>query len=363
MGKRNLVVFITLNAFIANLGFAQDIYVIKKGDTLSHLIKKKFPHDSLYGRQGKLAEVLSQNLQIKNPNIIFPNQKIQFHPSIVTETSSPIAKTENIIIPDTSSVPENFATDVVERKPEIILDEKSEPAQQPKEKDRHVSENLGLAEWNISALYGAKYLSVSQTGALGKGEVGVLFLNDLKLNSEFLFDDWSFGFQFDSYKFKYETLTSGDSKQMYALNLFGSYKWFLGGLKIEQNPLFRNNSGNIEMTKMTLMYLSLGAKKDIELPTRKPTVLKLKGWVNFPFSSSSDNADIKLDSIKGFGVNGQVELNRQIFAKEDYSLHATWMTQVGFQKVTQDVEWDVSKGEAKSDILGASTTLGLLFKF
>jgi hypothetical protein len=342
---------------------AQDFYIVKSGDVLSRIVQNKYPSERIYGTNGKLAEVKKLNPRILNLNIIFPNQKIQFHPSIVIENSASIAKTENIIIPDTSSVPENFATDVVERKPEIILDKKSEPAQQPKEKDRRVSENLGLEEWNISALYGAKYLSVSQTGALGKAEVGVLFLNDLKLNSEFLFDDWSFGFQFDSYKFKYETLTSGDSKQMYALNLFGSYKWFLGGLNIEQSPLFRNNSGNIEMTKMTLMYLSLGAKKDIELPTRKPTVLKLKGWMNFPFSSSSDNADIKLDSIKGFGVNGQVELNRQIFAKEDYSLHATWMTQVGFQKLTQNVEWDVSRGEAKSDILDASTTLGLLFKF
>lgn len=251
----------------------------------------------------------------------------------------------------------------VEAEPEIVHDKKAGSLLPPKEKDRRVSETLGLEEWNISALYGAKYVSVSQSGALGKAEVGVLFLNDLKLNSEFLFDDWSFGFHLDSYKFKYETLTSGDSEQMYALNLFGSYKWFLGGLNIEQNPLFRNNSGNIEMTKMTLMYLSLGAKQDIELPTRKPTVLKLKGWVNYPFSSSSDNADIKLDSVKGFGLIGQAELNRQILAREEYSFHATWMTQIGFQKLTQDVEWDVSKGEVKSTLLDASTAIGLLFKF
>src|SRR5690606_25281582 len=108
-------------------------------------------------------------------------------------------------------------------------------------------------------------------------------------------------------------------------NLYGSYGWLLGGLNIEQNPLFRNNNGNIEMTKMTLMSLSVGAKKDIELQTQKPTMLKLKGWLSYPLSASSDNADIKLNSITGYGIHGEVELNRQIFIKDDYSLHATWI--------------------------------------
>ena len=366
---RRLVLTTTLSIFLVNQGFAQDFYVINRGDTLSHVVKRRFPHNSLYGPQGKLAEVLSQNPQIKNPNLIFPNQKIQFHHIVEIETPS-LATTESETPPE-QELPQTVSSYVVESAaepvviaPQEIKEEKSAPQETPKkDEDRRVSEVLGPEEWNISALYGAKYLSVSQSGALGKAEVGVLFLNDLKLNSEFLFEDWSFGFQLDSYKFKYETLSSGDSKQMYSLNLFGSYKWILGGFGIEQNPLFRNNSGDIEMTKMSLMSLSLGVKKDIELPTRKPTSLKLKGWLKYPLSASSDNADIKMDSVSGLGLTGQAELNRLIFSKADYSLHATLMAQVGFQKIEQDVEWDVSKGKAKSTLLDASTSLGLLFKF
>lgn len=350
---KKLVAQVIVVSMVASSGLAQDIYTVKLGDTLSHVLKRRYPTDKLYGRRGKLVEVLEHNPQIKNPNIIFPNQKIHFVPAVVIEPTQSVADVTPVIVPR-EIVP------TVEEKTEVTPEVVEPPK---KEESCKVSEQKGLEEWNISALYGVKYLSVSQSGALGKAEVGVLFLNDLKLNSEFLFEDWSFGFQIDSYKFKYKTLTSGDSQQMYAVNLYGSYKWLLGGLNIEQNPLFRNNNGNIEMTKMTLMYLSLGAKKDFELPTRKPTTLKLKGWVNYPLSASSDNADIKLDSVKGFGVTGQVELNRQIIAKNDYSLHATWMTQLGVQKITQDVEWDVSKGEAKSSIVDASTAIGLLFKF
>lgn len=333
---KKLAAQIIVVSLLTGTGLAQDFYVVKSGDVLSRIVQNKYPTERIYGAKGKLAEVKKLNPRILNLNIIYPNQKIYFTPATVAQSKQTIPEEESL----------------VEQAPEVKV-----------EKKRDVSESNQLEEWNISALYGAKYLSLSQSGALGKAEVGVLFLNNLKLNSEFNFEDWSFGFQFDSYKFKYKTLTAGDSQQMYAVNLYGSYGRFLGGLNIEQNPLFRNNNGNIEMTKMTLISLSLGAKKDIELPTRKSTVLKLKGWLSYPLSASSDNADIKLNSITGYGIHGEVELNRQIFVKDDYSLHATWIGQVGTQRINQEVKWDTSEGESKSNIVNASTSLGILFKF
>lgn len=333
---KKLAAQIIVVSLLTGPGLAQDFYVVKSGDVLSRIVQNKYPSEKIYGAKGKLAEVKKLNPRILNLNIIYPNQKIYFTPATVAQSKQTIPEEESLVA----------------QAPEVKV-----------EKKRDVSEANQLEEWNISALYGAKYLSLSQSGALGKAEVGVLFLNNLKLNSEFKFEDWSFGFQFDSYKFKYKTLTAGDSQQMYAVNLYGSYGLFLGGLNIEQNPLFRNNNGNIEMTKMTLMSLSLGAKKDIELPTRKPTVLKLKGWLSYPLSASSDNADIKLNSITGYGIHGEVELNRQIFVKDDYSLHATWIGQVGTQRINQEVKWDTSEGESNSNIVNASTSLGILFKF
>jgi hypothetical protein len=333
---KKLATQIIVVSLLTGPGLAQDFYVVKSGDVLSRIVQNKYPSERIYGAKGKLAEVKKLNPRILNLNIIYPNQKIYFTPATVAQSEQTIPEEESLVA----------------QAPEVTV-----------EKKRDVSELNQVEEWNISALYGAKYLSLSQSGALGKAEVGVLFLNNLKLNSEFKFDDWSFGFQFDSYKFKYKTLTAGDSQQMYAVNLYGSYGWLLGGLNIEQNPLFRNNNGNIEMTKMTLMSLSVGAKKDIELPTRKPTMLKLKGWLSYPLSASSDNADIKLNSITGYGIHGEVELNRQIFVKDDYSLHATWIGQVGTQRINQEVKWDRSEGESKSNIVNASTSLGILFKF
>jgi hypothetical protein len=324
-------------------GFAQNIYVIQRGDTFSHIVKRYFPSGHLYGPKGNMAIVLAQNPHIKNPNRIYPQQTV----TLLVENATPVAET--------------MAPAIEEIKPAIHAAKEKAPESAPQNRD--VSFESVLEEWNISALYGAKYLSLSQSGALGSADVGVLFLNELKLKSEFLLENWSFGFQLASYQFKYESLTSGDSKRMYALDLYTSYKWAIGGLGVEENPLFRNDGGDVQMTKQSLMYLSLGVKKDIELPTRKPTKLKLKTLVHYPLSSNTDNADVELKSVSGFGVQGQIELNRQIFAKEDYSLHATWVTDIGYRKISQDVEWDVSSGKAESNMTSVSTSLGLLFKF
>ncbi|MBP7845755.1 MAG: LysM peptidoglycan-binding domain-containing protein [Proteobacteria bacterium] len=324
--------------------FALDTYIVKYGDTLSNIVRQHYPQDRLYGANGKLDEVLKKNPHIKNSDRIYPNQKVYFA----------IKVNESI-----SSLPDEKKS-LSHSESEVSIESQNEPLAEPK---RKISGALGLDEWNLSILYGAKYLSLSQSGNLGKANVGALFLNDIKLNSEFVFEDWSVGFQVDTYKFKYESLTKGDSKQMSSLNLYGSYRWIIAGLSFEETPLFRNNGGSIEMTKNTLMYLSVGAKKDIELPTKKPTVLKLKGWVGYPISSSGDKAEVKLSSVSGFALNGLAELNRQIFAKEDYSLHATWVTSVGYKDLNQNVEWDVSKGKSESRILDASTALGMLFKF
>ena len=333
---KKLVVKIIVVSLLTGPGLAQEFYVVKSGDVLSRIVQNKYPSERIYGAKGKLAEVKKLNPRILNLNIIYPNQRIYFTPATVAQSKQTIPEEESLV----AQAPEEKA-----------------------ENKRDVSELNQVEEWNISALYGAKYLSLSQSGALVKTEVGDIYLNNLKLNSELHFEDWSFGVQFDSYKFKYKTLTAGDSQQMYAVNFYGSYRWLLGGLNIEQNPLFRNNNGNIEMTKMTLMSLSLGVKKDIELPTRKPTVLKLKGWLSYPLSASCDNADIKLNSITGYGIHGEVEMNRQIVVKDDYSLHATWIGQAGAQRINQSVKWDTSEGQSQSTLVNVSTSLGILYKF
>lgn len=311
-----------LLSLLANQGLAQNFHTVIEGDILSQIVKEKFPHQKLYGQRGKIAEVLVHNPHILNPNLIYPKQKIYLEPKPKTQ--------EDLSIPEDKV--QNVAVPRAER-------------------------------WSIAALYGVKFLSVSQSGALGEAKVGELFFHDLSLSTEFLHDDSAFGLQLHSYKFKNKKLDSSDSKQMYSVDIYGSYKWILGGVNLEDYPLFKSHNGDVDMVKMTLLSLSLGARKDLKLEATKPTFLKLKGWLSYPLSLSSDSSDAKIESVQGFGFTGQADFNREFYRTQNYSLHGTWMTQVGFQNLSQKMEWDATRGKVKSNAINALTAVGILLKF
>lgn len=319
---KKILSLIILLSFFMDQGFAQNFYTVIKGDILSRIVKKKFPRQKLYGQSGKIAEVLEHNPNIKNPNLIYPNQKIYLEPySAIKEETS-------------------------------VSEEKG------REMNKKTSER-----WSLAALYGVKFLSASQSGDLGKADVGELFFHDLILNSEFLFNDLSLGIQLESYKFKNKKLKQSDSRQMYSAKFYGTYKWILGGVSFEDVPLFKSQNGNADMTKVTILSLDFGAKKDFKLEAKKPTILKLKGWLNYPLSSTSSSSKAKLESIQGIGVTGQADFNKEFYRTQVYSLHGIWMTQLGFQNISQKVDWDASRGKVKSNFINASTAVGVLFKF
>jgi hypothetical protein len=310
---------------------AQKTYIVKIGDVLSRIAKKTYPDEKIYGANGSLNKVIKYNPHLKTPHLIYPMQEI-FLDDLKDDS-----------LEETSQISESKIEN------EMVT--------------RSVSETHNVEGWNLSALYGVKYLSVSQSGSLGNVDIGVLLLEDLKFNSEFSFEKWSFGFQFDSYKFKYKTVTEGDSEQIHSLNLYGAYDQFMGGLAAEQEPLFRTSNNRIELTKVTLLSLILGIKKDFDLPTKKTTSINLKAWLSYPLSSSSSNTDVKINSIQGYSFNGQIELNRLIFAKDQYSFHATWLNHANIMRLSQNVDWDTSSGVSDSDFVNISTSIGALIRF
>lgn len=357
---------------------------LKPGDSLPQILEEKGYKD-IYKHHGALNQtywkngIRPQDKSFQKANIVIAlpyDEEIarQSEPTfapVLSEIPKPLPRDKKVSplkmkVPEKSSAVKNHLSTI---KPEASIAEKtspeilSAPHAVPEKIERKISFIPGLDEWNISALYGMKYVSIAQSGDLADADFGVLFLNDLKLQSEFIFEDWSAWFLVDSYKFKFESGSSGDEARMYTLDLGVTYKWMLAAVHVNQYPIFRNNAGAVEMARVGLMSLSLGGKKDIELPTRKPTRLKLKGWINLPVSSSTDSSDIEVSSVSGLGIKGQAELSREIYTRPLYSLHATWMMDAGYQKISQDIEWGNTKGKADSTIIDASTSLGLLLKF
>jgi hypothetical protein len=247
--------------------------------------------------------------------------------------------------------------------PRLYSDVPASKKKSPDNLQRRVSSVDVKEEWNISLLYGAKYLSITQKVGTIDANLGIVYPSNVQLVSELICNDWSTWFRFDTYEFSYETTTSKDKDRLSSVELGLSQKWLMGALGIEQNPLFNMSDEIIGLARQSTTYVALGAQKAIELPTQKPTSLNVKAWFSYPIATSSSNADVELSNITGFGIRGQVEFNRQIVKRPDYSLYATWSTNVGYQKIEQDLKWGNLDDKVKSTIIGASSTIGLQLKF
>ncbi len=228
---------------------------------------------------------------------------------------------------------------------------------------RKISSLEAREEWNISLAYGVKLLSITQKVGTIDADLGMVYPSNVQLVSEFVYNDWSTWFQFNTYEFSYETTSSKGKDRMSSAELGLSYKWLMGALGVEQNPLFNMSDEIIGLARQSTTYVAVGAQKDIELSTQKPSSLNLKAWFSLPVATSSSNADVELSNVTGFGVRGQVEFNREIIKRSDYSLHATWSTNVGYQKIEQNLKWGNLDDKVKTTIIGASSTIGLQLKF
>ncbi len=346
MRKNQMIIQLTVFFLVSNMVFQFKVYgntyIVKRGDVLSRIVQTHYPKDRLYGPSGRLQEVLSLNSQIKNPDLIYPNQIIRLNTKDEESNDSLIQSDQE---------------DLEEHSDDSYLS-----ADKLKE-EKKLRESLEEVPLRVSVLYGSKYLSVSQSGALGAAEIGALFLNNIKFHSEFALKKWSLGFLFDSYPFRYDSPNKSDSATMYSLDIYAAYNWFLSGLSMEQNPLLRNKDGTVELSKMTVMSLLMGYKKDYQWSTKKPIILRLKSSVSYPLLASTDNTDVKLSSLSGIQVQGLAELDWQLLSKEKYALYLSWVNQIGYFKLSQQTKWENSEGDIESGFLSVSTALGLLIKF
>ena len=63
------------------------VYVVKEKDSLSIIAKKHF-NGPVWGENGSLKKIISQNPEIKNPDFIFPSEKINLNDISLEQNSS-----------------------------------------------------------------------------------------------------------------------------------------------------------------------------------------------------------------------------------------------------------------------------------
>ena len=103
--------------------------------------------------------------------------------------------------------------------------------------------------WNIGFNYGSKYLNLSQTGVLGKADIGAIVPKSINLYSHYQNGDYSFGVNYESYALKYKANGVSESQDFNSFNLLFGYRELVADFEFSEEPLFKDDNGTIIYSK------------------------------------------------------------------------------------------------------------------
>lgn len=327
--------------FIGLLIFCYDArgmssYIVKNGDTFSEIVGRyTSPPPPLYGKNGRIARILSFNPSIKNPNHI----KIG----------------ETIIL---GKVSKNGG---YEAHFELPIKTKKQAKKRLKKVQVLDKDGTGIFDFGLGA--GARYYSHTQSGALGSANIGTLFLNNLSLFTSYTRREFGVKMNIDSYKYKYSANSSESEKQLYSYSLQVSYNRFLLGLGVEQQPLFKNSNGTIEMVAESAVLPFLGYKWHIELSEKIKTYLDIQASASYLVDSSASDSSVKISSHSGYGADVKTKLVRKLGSSKRYPLYYFWSNDISYRNYERNVEWSTSSGKANTEQINLNSTIGLKIEF
>jgi hypothetical protein len=222
---------------------------------------------------------------------------------------------------------------------------------------------LLVDQWVIKVLYGANFMSLDQSKTLTGFSLNSLSSDHLKFESEFRYDDYKLLASHSSYTMSISSETRTHEKRLSNFELQGVARNYLFGISYRESPLIKATTTGLELNKEGLLGIVLGYNKTWALPTNKPTAIDLKTALFIPFINSSDSTSATLKSIKGFGVNSQLEISRTIIKKEDLSLDIVWQNGVSYESTSRRTTWGSNNGSVELTRIGLSSIIGLGIRF
>ena len=236
------------------------------------------------------------------------------------------------------------------------------PKKTPTHKRLQLSaDDTGVFDFNLGL--GANYYSHNQKGALGGANVGALFLNNLSISTSYERKNFKMETQAQSYKFKYDAGGTQTERRLYSYGFNIFYKNFFLGLNIEQQPLFKNNGSNIEMTTETAVLPSLGLKWDIPLSTTIETHLHIQTSLNYFMDSQASDPNIKVSDHSGFGANIKTRLSRKLNKSKRYPMYYYWSNDFSHRDYERAVQWGGSNGTVDSQHFHFNSSVGIKIEF
>ena len=172
-------------------------YMVRPGDTLSHLAKRFFPNLPIYALEGGINRLLNLNPEITNPNIIVVGQRLRI------SDSSKIALLDKTTLNET----------LTETKKELTFDLPPEDIsnQSPMTKPPTQIAMTSESQWKIGVYSGIQYYAHDQSGALGSANVNIFRPSLLSLRSRFSLDEWGLDLDVQRSNLKFSSIQSQGS--------------------------------------------------------------------------------------------------------------------------------------------------------
>jgi hypothetical protein len=327
-------------------------YLVRPGDTLSHLAKRFFPNLPIYTLEGGINRLLNLNPEITNPNIIVVGQQLR------------ISDSSKVSVRDKTTLDETFT----EPKKELTFDLPPEDIsnQSPITKQSPQVAMTSESQWEIGVYSGIQYYAHDQSGALGSANVNIFRPSLLSVRSRFSLDSFGLDLDVQRSNLKFSSIQSQGSVTTYEATMLARYHMFKFGPSLREFPLFRNNAGTIELEKGSSLSLMAGMTKTFHFNTRRPTGLELSALAGLPLTIGSSTPSIELKSPKGYTLDLEAKLSRSLRSAKsdsDYSIAIEWPIQLRIDQIKHDALWGVSSGLVERKSWALSNQLGLVVQF
>jgi hypothetical protein len=215
----------------------------------------------------------------------------------------------------------------------------------------------------LDLAYGVKYIQMGQSGVLGNADLSIISPNYLSVKTGFKRGDFLYYGEFAQNKFEMEANSSSTQTQLAHYSLGLNYKNFLFSAQVSQSPFFRNNSGNIEMVKLSTTSAILGYRSDIPLSTKKETHVKWQIMAGSPISANTNNNDSQIKKISGYNARGEIIFERELSRNASRQINYFIKQDFEYTKYKITTDWDTSKGEVDYTSMNSSFQIGLNIDF
>lgn len=320
-------------------------YTLRPGDNIIKALIER-GYEDLHGRGGAIDQTLWKN-GISKKNIkklpIGLEIKLPYNPQVETKrlrrktkypSKSTLAKSKN------KHKRRPATTSLLKNKKQILFED-------------HFYLDIG---------YGARFFSIEQNGNLGDASVGEINPHYFNFSTGFTKGSFSYYGEYGVSQFKIRS-NSKTMEEQVSFFIFGvGFHNFFLGAGIGQAPIFRNNSGSVELAKLNISEVNLGYKSVKKLRTKKETKIRWGLSFGAPVAGSTNNNNINVSDVSGYSSKLDVSFEREI--SKNIKNHTFYFIKqnLEYKSWSFDTDWDTSQGNVDYTGVNSSFQIGIRFE-